>query len=193
MPNKAVDNRTVILERALDLFAARGYNAIGVQEICVAAGVTKPTLYHYFGNKRGLLEALVQERSAPLVAELRKAAVYTGDLPMNLRRVVAAYFHFAAQEPTLYRLLLALWFTVPANEAFQVVAALNEQQQRIIEDMFGLAVVDHGNMRGRQRTYAATFLGIINTFVGLALNGYLELSEAVAHQTVHQFSHGIYS
>lgn len=54
-----MDNREKILNCALELFHARGYDAVGVQEIAETAGVTKPTLYYYFGNKRGLLEALL--------------------------------------------------------------------------------------------------------------------------------------
>ena len=53
-----MDNRSAILSNALRLFAARGYDAVGIQEIVDEAGITKPTLYHYFGSKQGLLESL---------------------------------------------------------------------------------------------------------------------------------------
>lgn len=188
-----MDNRARILESALHLFASRGYDAIGVQEICEAAGITKPTLYHYFGNKRGLLEALVQERCTPLITTLADAATYTGDLPRTLQQVVEAYFQFAGREPKLYRLLLALWLGVPAGDAFQVVVAFNERQQSMVEALFEAATVDHGNMRGRHRIYAATFIGMINTYIALALNNYVKLDQSVVSQAVHQFSHGIYS
>ena len=49
-----------ILSTALDLFAVKGYDATAVREICEAAGITKPTLYHFFGSKDGVLQALVQ-------------------------------------------------------------------------------------------------------------------------------------
>jgi len=187
------ENRARLLEHALRLFAAHGYDAIGVQEICQAAAVTKPTLYHYFGSKRGLLEALVQGRSAPFLATLSAETTYTGDLPAALSRLAQAYFDFAAREPALYRMLLALWFAAPDNEAFQVVVALHRRQQELVEGLFLAATADHGNMRGRQRMYAATLLGTLNTCVGMSLNGYLDLSPALAEQVVRQFSHGIYS
>lgn len=188
-----MDNRQQILQQALSLFAARGYDAVGVQEICAAARVTKPTLYHYFGNKRGLLSALVSERSAPLLARLAVATDYQGDLPRALEQVVLVYFAFADAEPMLYRLMLALWFAPPESEAFQIIAARNTEQQRMIEALFVAATPDHGNMRGRHQIYAASFLGMINTRIALALNGYLQFNDPLAHQTVHQFSHGIYS
>ena len=48
-------------------------------------------------------------------------------------------------------------------------------------------------MRGRQRAYAATFLGMLNTYAAMALNGYAQLDTALVEQAVHQFQHGIYS
>lgn len=187
------DNRTIILDEALKLFAARGYDGVGVQQICAAAGVTKPTLYHYFGSKGGLLSALVQERSAPFRDALAAATDYKGNLPVTLQRVATVYFDFARQEPLLYRLLIGLWFIVPDDEAFQVVLAINAEQQRLVEALFERASADHGNMRGRHRFYAATFIGTLNTYAGIALNGYGSLDEAMILQAVHQFSHGIYS
>ncbi len=187
------DNRMTLLECALELFAERGYDAVGVQEICAAAGVAKPTLYHYFGSKRGVLDALVGERWAPFVAELAGAAEYTGDLPRTLEQVVGLSFGFAAREPVLCRMLLALWFAAPGSEAVSAVAALHAERLQILEELFVWAARDHGNMRGRERTYAATLLGMIHTHIALALNHQIKLDDEVVHQAVHQFSHGIYS
>ena len=41
-----MDNRERILQCALELFYAKGYDAVGVQEIAQKAGITKPTLYY---------------------------------------------------------------------------------------------------------------------------------------------------
>ena len=48
-------------------------------------------------------------------------------------------------------------------------------------------------MRGRQRAYAATFLGMLNTYVALVLNGYAKLDDDLVRKAVHQFMHGIFS
>ena len=58
-----MDNRETILNTALELFCNRGYDAVGVQEIVDKAGVTKPTLYYYFGSKQGLLREILNENS----------------------------------------------------------------------------------------------------------------------------------
>ena len=188
-----MDNRSEILHCALRLFASRGYDAVGVQEIVDAAGVTKPTLYHYFGSKWGLLQTLLPVSFGELNEVVASAATYNGDLPLTLVKVTRTYFEFAHRQPLFYRLQLALWFAPPDGEGFRAVSALNHEQQRILEALFVQAAVDHGNMRGRHRAYAATFLGMVNTHIGLMLNGHLQLDEGLAYRAVHQYMHGIFS
>ncbi|HWK82052.1 MAG TPA: TetR/AcrR family transcriptional regulator, partial [Thermomicrobiales bacterium] len=86
--------RELIQERALALFADRGYNGVGVEELATAAGVTKPTLYHYFGSKQGVLEALLREQFDPFLDDLATAATYEGDLQHSLSRIIRTVFDF---------------------------------------------------------------------------------------------------
>ena len=188
-----MDNRANILACALQLFAGRGYDAVGVQEIVAAAGITKPTLYHYFGSKRGLLDALLRQHLQPLYRAVTEAAAYHGDLPLALNRVTAVYFRYAGEHPVVYRMQLSTRFAPPDSEAFQAVSAWNEQQQQLLEALFLQAVEQHGNMRKRHRAYAATFLSMIHTYIGLALNGYARLDDELVYGAVHQFMHGIFS
>jgi len=62
-----MDNRQRLIDCALYLFSQRGYDAVAVREIVEAAGVTKPTLYHYFNSKRGLLEAVLKREMTHLI------------------------------------------------------------------------------------------------------------------------------
>jgi AcrR family transcriptional regulator len=188
-----MDNRDLLLDCALKLFASRGYDAVGVQEIVEAAGVTKPTLYHYFGSKRGLLEALLGQYFGRLNEQIRAGAAYGHNLPATLKRLTGAIFAFARANPAFYRFQLALWFAPHDSDGYQVVCGLNREQHEIVEALFLQAAQDHGNMRGRHAAYAATFLGMANTYVGLALNGRATLDERLVEQSVHQFQHGIYS
>ena len=188
-----MDNRTLIIEKALTLFADRGYDAVGVQEICDASSITKPTLYYYFGSKRGLLEALLKEEFGMLKERLSVAADYRGDLPFTLQRIAETYFDFARENPVFYRFQSGLWFAPRESEGYQVVNTLNHFQYELIEAVFLSAVVQHGNMRGRHQAYSLTFLGMLNNYIGLALNGYTDLNHELAFRAVHQFQHGIYS
>jgi AcrR family transcriptional regulator len=188
-----MDNRSNILDCALNLYAARGYDAVGVQEIVEAAGVTKPTLYHYFINKRGLLDALLERGFMVLLDEVRGAAEYRGNLTLTLEKIVRSHFHFAQENPLFYRMQLSMYFAPPGSEPNQCVTRFTLEQYQIIEAVFVQAVENHGNMRGRQRLYAATFTGMINTYIAMFLNNHVELNETLVYQAVRQFMIGIFS
>jgi AcrR family transcriptional regulator len=188
-----MDNRTKILDCTLALFSERGYDAVGIQEIVDTAGVTKPTLYHYFSNKRGLLDQLLERDFSVFNAKIREKADYRGDLTLTLENIVREFFQYAKERPAVLRLQLSLHFAPADSESNQAVRRFNQEQYEIIEDLFRLAVREHGNMRGREQTYAATFIGMIHTYVGLYLNQYINLDEALVFQSVHQFIHGILS
>jgi len=51
--------RASILDAALALFDANGYNATTVEQIAASAGVSAPTVFNYFGNKQEILLALL--------------------------------------------------------------------------------------------------------------------------------------
>ena len=185
--------RARLLRCALDLFAEHGYDAVGVQRVVIAAGVTKPTLYHHFGNKRGLLDALLEKHFAPFEKGLQRAAAYHHDLTQTLEQLSATYITASLDEPNFTRLRLTLWFAPPESESFQAVAPWLKRQECLIADLFKKASEDHGNMRGRQLILASSFLGVLNTYVGLSLNGYLSLDDATRKQMLRSFMYGIFS
>lgn len=188
-----MDNKEHLLDYALELFSTRGYDAVGIQEIVEMAGVTKPTLYHYFGSKYGLLEGVLARDFNTLIEQVNEAAEYNHDIILNLTQLARVYFHFATSHPVFYRLQLSIHFAAPNSEPKQAVSPYQLKQHQILEELFQKAAGDHGNMRGRQSIYAATFLGMVNTYAGLALDGHIHLGEDVIYRAVHQFMHGIFS
>jgi len=183
--------REHLLRCALRLFADRGYDAVGVQQIVEAAGVTKPTMYHYFGSKRGLLRTLLAEHLEPLHHELRSAVAGLPDLPLALTAIARVMFAFAGGRPEIYRLYLSLWLAPARGEAYLAGLRLHEQHFRIVESAFPVAGGGRDGGKKRRRACAAVYLGTLNTYVGLALNEYLQPDEALVRQVVRDFLHGI--
>jgi AcrR family transcriptional regulator len=188
-----MDNRQRLLDCALDLFSQRGYDAVGVREVVEVVGVTKPTLYHYFDSKRGLLESLLRREGSRLLTEVLRASIYQGDLVLTLETIVRTYFSFAQHATSYYRMQLGMYFSPPESEANQAIRPFTNQQKEILEGLFIQAAEDHGNLKGRHARYAAGLLGAINAMIGLYLNDELRLTDELVYQTVHQFMHGIFS
>jgi len=187
------DNRSRLLDCALELFTARGYDAVGVQDVADAAGLKKPTLYHYFGSKSGLLQTLLDEYFVELFSALEPALPYHQDVVTTLRTIASVYFKFAEKYPKFYRMQLSMWFSPPESKAYQAVYLVNQKQQLLLEEFFKRAAQDHGNMAGRHQAYAATFLGMLNTYISISLNGMTALNDELNQKAVHQFMHGIFS
>src|ERR1700760_275131 len=65
---------------ARELFAERGYAAVGTEEIVQRAGVTRGALYHHFrGGKEELFRAVLVQLSAETVRRIATAGVTTDD------------------------------------------------------------------------------------------------------------------
>jgi TetR/AcrR family transcriptional regulator len=188
-----MDNRENLLDVALSLFSQRGYEGVGVQEIVETAGVTKPTLYHYFDSKRGLLDALLKREEGRLLSSVLQASIYKRDIVYTLENIVRAYFNASKSNPDFYRMQIAMLFSPPQSDSHLAMLPFVNQQYEIIEEVFIQAAQDHGNLRGRQKRYASGFLGTINAMIGLNLEGELDLTEELVYLTVHQFLHGIFS
>lgn len=61
-----------ILKAATDVFAEKGYDAAGVEEIARRANVTKPLIYYYFKGKRTILEEIIKRYLEKVVEEKEK-------------------------------------------------------------------------------------------------------------------------
>jgi AcrR family transcriptional regulator len=72
------DTRQRILETALELFGAEGFDGASTRELAERAGVNLPAIQYYFGSKEGLYRAVVEHiagqieaRLAPLATRIR--------------------------------------------------------------------------------------------------------------------------
>lgn len=62
---EAEQTRQALLEAAEQVFGRQGFAATRLSDIAEAANVTRGAIYHHFGNKQDLINALQQERFNP--------------------------------------------------------------------------------------------------------------------------------
>jgi len=81
-------DQEVVVQKALELFWRRGYQATSVQDLVEATGVNRGSLYDTFGDKHGLFLAAVEHYRATVSA--RRLAKL--EEPGALREKVATFF-----------------------------------------------------------------------------------------------------
>ena len=62
LPEAPKNGRERLLTVAIDLFYRRGFNAVGIDQVIAAAGVTKTTFYKHFESKDDLMVSAVKLR-----------------------------------------------------------------------------------------------------------------------------------
>jgi AcrR family transcriptional regulator len=97
--------RQRVLDAGLELFGERGYHAASIAEIGERAGIAKSVLYHHFGSKAGLFEAIAETQTRDLLAHVASALPPDRSEP-RLRAGLDAYLGFLAERPAAWRLLL---------------------------------------------------------------------------------------
>lgn len=55
------NTRELIMQEALNLFAAKGYAAVSMRDIATAVGIRASSIYNHFSGKQELFDALVQK------------------------------------------------------------------------------------------------------------------------------------
>lgn len=69
---KKDNKRADLLKVAAGVFARHGYEKTTLEDIAVAAGLNKATLYYYFKDKEAIFSGVVMSELATLMASLRK-------------------------------------------------------------------------------------------------------------------------
>ncbi len=99
--------RGALIAAARPLFAERGYAAVGTEEIVRAAGVTRGALYHHFGGKRDLFEAVYEQIESELAERIAAGALAANaGSPLEAMRAGADMFLQACTEPEAQRIVL---------------------------------------------------------------------------------------
>ena len=96
--------RQEILRSAEALLLEGGADGLSVRKVAERAGCSAPTLYHHFGDKSGLVDAVLEERFAEVLEVMRR--VPRGSQPAShFRELALAFIRFALANPGHYRLL----------------------------------------------------------------------------------------
>jgi AcrR family transcriptional regulator len=149
------ETRGKLIAAARQAFGSVGYAAASMDDFTSAAGLTRGALYHHFGDKKGLLQAVVDEIDAEMSARLKAIAARA---PNRWQAVVDEWIAYVemALEPEIQRILFRDAPAVLGDQSQCLtasLAALKEEGLLIDADPEALARLING-----ASTHAATWI-----------------------------------
>jgi len=126
--------RAKLIAAARKAFSDKGFAAASMDELSAAAGLTRGALHHHFGDKSGLLAAVVAKIDGEMALKARQAARTATDPWAALEAEGAAYINLAL-DPEVRRIVLLdgpAFLGDPSRWPSQN-ACLNETRLRLAE------------------------------------------------------------
>ena len=94
MPSRREDNKTAvrakIVAAAAELFGAKAYDAVQMDDVARAAGIGKPTLYRYYPSKEELFLLMTEMALKRVVGALGECRDSEAEAPDKLRAMIEA-------------------------------------------------------------------------------------------------------
>jgi len=188
---KSSETKNLILNIATKLFAAKGYEGVGVQEICIESQITKPTLYYYFGSKTGLLSAIIESKGAEFLNTLQFASKYIEDFMGSLKKILESTIDFAKENPDFYRLHCTLKASSKDSESGKLYEPFFAKIQELMADFFLNSSREIGNMRGKEILFSRIFLQTSQAVALDILQNRLEKTDEMIFSVIHSFVYGV--
>lgn len=148
--------RQALLSSARKSFTDHGYAATAMDELCTAAGLTRGALYHHFGDKQGLLKAVVAEMDVEMDQRLQQSFATANNTWAGLQQRCQLYLEMA-QEAEIKRIILqdarAVLGQRSGTESQQCITSLQSILQELMQagtihhtDSEALALLIHGSL-----------------------------------------------
>ncbi len=162
------ENAERILEEAWKLFQQKGYRGVTMDELCLTAGLTKPTLYYYFHDKENLFVQVLQAK----LRGFHEVIERPGSLTERLEWIAAAILDsFRAEYTVLLR----------DREHIKSPENLQQIKDAFHRELFGPLMalmasgIEQGQLKeGNPEWLSLIFMGTINNFIGRAKEGGLD-------------------
>jgi len=184
--------RDEILDVAERLIRTRGYDAMSIQSVQDDLGCSRGALYHYFGSKEAILEAVIERMTAAAMEILTPIAADPGlSATEKLQTLFASAGSWKSARSDLLLPLIRTWY-VPGNDVARVraEAAAYEQfrplmavilRQGVAEGTMNLSSADHAAV-----ILTALFAGSTDAIRRLLID---RLDGRVPYEEVERFIH----
>jgi AcrR family transcriptional regulator len=133
--------RRAILDATESLLIQSGGFDFSIRSLGKRCGYSAPTVYHYFGDKDGLIDALLEERVAGLADAIERVP-RSSDALVELLGVLRVFVEFGHAHPTFNRLM----WTVSSKGQGRTTPAMERLTARVRPPLMALA--ESGRLEG---------------------------------------------
>jgi len=185
-----MDNKNNIIKNSLILFARKGFDSVGVQLIAEESKITKPTLYHYFGSKNGLLTEILNNYFEILMKELEKIDEAEPGPNRRIKNIINVFFNFAWANEEFYRMMLNMHTSPNENEVQNLINPYFVKLNDLLEKHISVSAKDK-KIKDDLVYLRVQLWSTINGFIKLFLEGKIELNEKIEEKVFDYFMKGV--
>lgn len=156
----AASRREQILSTAAELFAARGFHGVSVDELGAACGISGPALYRHFAAKDAMLAEMLVSISEELLEVGRERVADAGSAGEAVRALVGWHIDFALSNKALIVVQDRDWASLP-EDAREQVRSLQREYVELWVDQLRQVHRDLTSKKARAMAHA-TF-GLLNS------------------------------
>jgi len=137
--------RDSIIDAAVQVFSSKGYHNTRMEEIAIAAGIGKGTIYEYFESKLQLFQAMMARSLQTYYDKLEKQQLDQLTFRDRLCHLLEGHFSFSRENKELTRIIY--WDTEVIDEELKEwgLAMRKEKEERL------MTIVDEAVARGELR------------------------------------------
>jgi TetR/AcrR family transcriptional regulator len=144
--NLACDGARQILDAALEVFAAHGYEGASIHAIAQRAGVSKANVFHHFASKEQLYLAVLRNASRSWGEDLAHVPAIPGGFPAQLQAMIHRTLQHLMRENAQSRVVLREMLENGALRGRQLSEEVFADNFEIETEIFRRAQAD-GNLR----------------------------------------------
>jgi len=187
------NTKAKIFMAAARLFAEKGFNGVSMREISESTGLSKPTIYYYFGNKEGIYTALV-ETGLHYQLELFQEII-NRNIPIKNKiiDIIKLRFQQVRNYPEFAKFFLILFMSferLPFLESF--IKEATDRRQMFVELIKQGVMNGEFGPRANPEVTAEIFFGALMHYISKQLNSKESvLSDHLAEDIVEVLFRGL--
>lgn len=162
--------RQRLLASATELFTQKGYPATTVREIVTSAGVTKPVLYYYFGNKEGIYLELMRDTFAKLDNLLKVSSGEAGTARHKLLRFCLEVYSLFLENMQAVRMMYAIYYGPHQGAPFFDFDSYHHKFQQALRNLVEEGMRKGEFRRGQAEEITWLILGAVNVAMEVDLS-----------------------